>query len=235
MKFHHLILGVLLGTPFFLYSPSVKAEFYKTHVVPTLERSQDRTSMWILGSGLVATLLSRPYDDEHRERWMGHQLMSETDANLGDFLGTGIPGVTIALAQLYLFDHDNGVSHLRGITYAALTTYALKYGFGRKRPGDSQSYQAFPSGHTSTTFATATSLTYAYGWKAGVLAYPLAAFTAASRWADDAHWLSDTVAGAFLGVFCARAAFYNPEKMETSYWMPLWERDSKGILWVSHF
>ena len=59
-----------------------------------------------------------------------------------------------------------------------------------------------------TSFATATSLTYAYGWKAAVIAYPIAAFVGLSRLSDDAHWGSDVVAGTFVGVFMARACFY---------------------------
>jgi hypothetical protein len=56
---------------------------------------------------------------------------------------------------------------------------------------------------------TATQLAMAYGWQAGLVAFPIAAFTGATRLSDDAHWFSDTVAGAFLGYLVGRATFYD--------------------------
>jgi membrane-associated phospholipid phosphatase len=85
----------------------------------------------------------------------------------------------------------------------------MKYSFGRQRPGNSDSHQSFPSGHTSVSFATATSLTYAYGWKAAVIAYPVAVLVGLSRLSDDAHWASDVVGGAFVGFIMARASSYD--------------------------
>ena len=52
-------------------------------------------------------------------------------------------------------------------------------------------------------------MTYAYGWKAAIVAYPLATFVGLSRLADDNHWGSDVVGGAFLGFILARASSYD--------------------------
>ena len=81
----------------------------------------------------------------------------------------------------------------------------MKYSFGRQRPGNSASYQSFPSGHTAVAFATATNLSYSYGWRAAAVSFPIALFVGASRLADDMHWGSDVVAGAFIGFIIARA------------------------------
>jgi membrane-associated phospholipid phosphatase len=81
-------------------------------------------------------------------------------------------------------------------------TYAIKLVAQRTRPnGDPHS---FPSGHASNSFAAATVLAEHYGWKLGVPAYAVAAYTAASRVTANQHWVSDVVFGAALGTVSGR-------------------------------
>ena len=59
----------------------------------------------------------------------------------------------------------------------------------------------FPSGHAALAFATAAALAMLWPksrWRWGF--YAVAAVVAAERVLENAHWLSDTVAGAALGV-----------------------------------
>jgi len=59
----------------------------------------------------------------------------------------------------------------------------------------------FPSGHAALAFATAAAVAMLWPrsrWRWG--AYLIAAITAAERVAENAHWLSDAVAAAALGV-----------------------------------
>ncbi|HEY2149791.1 MAG TPA: phosphatase PAP2 family protein [Vicinamibacterales bacterium] len=81
-------------------------------------------------------------------------------------------------------------------------TYAIKLVANRTRP-DGTSH-SFPSGHASTSFATAMVLQDHYGWKVGLPAFLLATYTAASRVVINQHWTSDVVFGAALGVASAR-------------------------------
>jgi hypothetical protein len=152
--------------------------------------------------------------------------------HIGDLIGTGAASVLFIGGQ-YLWDLDesNYQSHLRGFVYGGISIYALKTAFGRNRPGNSHSHQSFPSGHTAITFMTATHLMYAYGWKAAIIAYPVATFVGISRLYDDAHWLSDTVAGAFLGYFVGRATYYNQSVDGTTQYqlMPILTRDISGV------
>ena len=77
-------------------------------------------------------------------------------------------------------------------------TYLSKFVTQRDRPnGDPR---AFPSGHTSSTFATATVLQRHYGWKVGVPFYALGVYAGASRIVAEKHWTSDVVFGAAVGV-----------------------------------
>ena len=88
-------------------------------------------------------------------------------------------------------------------------TNLLKYSIGRDRPFITypdiiQKYHAdspsFPSGHTSSAFATATSLSLAYSkWYVAVPAYGWAATVGYSRMHLGVHYPSDVFAGAVIG------------------------------------
>jgi hypothetical protein len=184
------------------------ADFFDEQVVPVQERAFDTSSQKILAAGLGSVWLTQSLDGSTRDQWKDHQTMDAKTASYGDNFGKDAIGPLIALGQLY-FDHDNGVSHARALIYTAGVTELLKVGIQRQRPNGSDHY-SMPSGHTSTAFATATALTYSYGWKAAAVAYPLATFVGMTRMADDMHWLSDTVAGAFIGIWMGRAASYAP-------------------------
>jgi membrane-associated phospholipid phosphatase len=82
-------------------------------------------------------------------------------------------------------------------------TQAIKLSVGRTRPDGST--LSFPSGHTSATFATATVLQREFGWKAGLPAYAVASWVAASRMHAERHYLSDVVMGATIGILAGRA------------------------------
>ncbi len=194
-----------------VYSVPVYADFYQQQVQPVIARGTDQASLKIFLAGTMATLVARPNDDSIREQWVDHQKMDKDAARFGDLLGTGLPGLGIAFSQYFFFDQQGGINHLRALISTDLVTQSMKLAFGRNRPGTSHSHKSFPSGHTSTAFASATALSMTYGWKAAVIAYPLAAWTGASRLADDAHWFSDIVAGAFVGVWWARASVFPPE------------------------
>lgn len=184
--------------------------FKQKHIEPVLYRLTDRTSAWTLLGGIAAVAAANPQDDSIRDQWKDHQRMDKNTSHIGDLMGTGAVAVLGAGAE-YLWDDRDYVyqSHLRGLIYGGIGIYALKTTFSRPRPGGSENRQSFPSGHTTISFMTATHFAYAYGWKAAVIAYPVAAFVGASRLADDAHWFSDVAGGAFLGFMIGRATYYD--------------------------
>lgn len=81
----------------------------------------------------------------------------------------------------------------------------LKYSFRRPRP-DGSNNLSFPSGHTATSFATATVLQRHFGWGAGVPAYAFASYVGIARMAADKHHLSDVIMGAGIGLVAGRSA-----------------------------
>jgi membrane-associated phospholipid phosphatase len=100
------------------------------------------------------------------------------------------------------------------VVLGSLSVQVLKLAAGRERPNATTSPSrfgrggvSFPSGHTTVAFAAAQVLadelpSDKWGWRA--LAYGLAAATAYARLDSNAHWLSDTVAGAALGMATGR-------------------------------
>ena len=97
---------------------------------------------------------------------------------------------------------DAGRDLLRAQLSVVSWTYAIKYAADRTRPnGDPR---GFPSGHASTSFATAMVLQEHYGWKLGLPAILAAIYTAGSRIPANEHWSSDVVFGSALGMASGR-------------------------------
>ncbi|HVK62349.1 MAG TPA: phosphatase PAP2 family protein [Bdellovibrionales bacterium] len=200
------------GEPFFPW-------LWEDQFVPTFKAAGETGSLVILGSGVGATVISERYDDEVREANQNNQRLSEDFAGIGSKLGSGAPGILIATAQLF-FDQPNGLAHGRALALTSASHISIALIAQRTRPNGDRTL-SFPSGHGSSAFATATSLAYSYGWWVGVPSFAAAYLVSAARVADDAHWLSDVVAGAALGIFWGRASaisdkYRDSSKKETS-------------------
>jgi membrane-associated phospholipid phosphatase len=91
---------------------------------------------------------------------------------------------------------------VRAQVLSQVVTHAIKFSVRRVRP-DGTLY-SFPSGHTSTSFASATVLQRHFGWKAGIPAYAVATYVAASRIEEKRHFLSDVAFGAAIGIVAGR-------------------------------
>lgn len=141
------------------------------------------------------------------------------------------PGAYIIGPVLYAYGrvtHHPGVADLgwHGTEAAILgagISGAIKFMTGRARPyvsadvnprdfrfakGTNTDRQSFPSGHTTTAFAVASSVTSEvnrmwpkYTWYAAPVLYGGATLVALSRMYHDKHWASDVVLGAGVGTF----------------------------------
>ena len=73
---------------------------------------------------------------------------------------------------------------------------------------------SFPSGHTFSSFASATAL-FLYHKKAGIAAYILAAIIAFTRLYLYVHFPSDVIAGMLLGIFSGWLAYQIVQSVST--------------------
>jgi membrane-associated phospholipid phosphatase len=104
-------------------------------------------------------------------------------------------------ALLATINHDDSRGSLQlGEAFALSmgTTFLLKPIINRKRPNGS--HWSFPSGHTTSAFASASFLDRRYGLKYGVPAYLMAAAVGYSRVEAKHHYTSDVIAGAAIGI-----------------------------------
>ena len=139
------------------------------------------------------------------------RFMSNSDAYF-------VVGVPAGMATIGLIKKDDKLFRNACVTVAATVisagiTTAMKYSIDRERPfvtysditkKSSGGSPSFPSGHTSSAFTTATSLSLAYPeWYVIVPAYSWAATVGYSRMHLGVHYPSDVLAGALIGSGCA--------------------------------
>ena len=167
----------------------------------------------ILGLGLAGSASVWPLDDDIQGS-RSEALLPGKDDGLGDVfkagnhlgsilvqVGGSVATYTIGRLAGKPDVADVGRDLIRAQLVAGGVTRLLKHAVRRERPAGSESSRtSFPSGHTSSTFASATVLGRRLGWKVGVPAFGLASYVAASRVVDNSHFLSDVMFGAAIGV-----------------------------------
>ena len=117
---------------------------------------------------------------------------------IGTAIGVYAVGRGVRSSRVSLF----GADLVRSQIMSTAITQGIKVSVARRRP-DGTRY-SFPSGHTSSSFATATVVQRHFGWRLGIPAYGLAAFVAGSRLQENRHYPSDVIFGAAIGVVCGR-------------------------------
>ncbi len=128
----------------------------------------------------------------------GLMAQGNTIEKMGDIALFTLPAVSLG-ASLFENDGTGTWQFTKGFVLNQAVTFGLKLAINKERP-NMQNNNAFPSGHTSTTFQSAAFIQKRYGWKWGIPAYVIAGFTGYSRIAADKHDGWDILAGALLGV-----------------------------------
>lgn len=156
-----------------------------------------------VGGGLSAA--SHPADD-----WVTDRATSPTTRffDIGGNSGSGyihIGGAVATYAAGRLAGSPRtahiGSDLIRAQVLTGIVTHGLKAAVRRQRPGrtDGSSF-SFPSGHTSSAWATTTVLWRHFGWKAGVPAAAVGAWVASGRVQQREHFFSDVIFGAAVGM-----------------------------------
>jgi membrane-associated phospholipid phosphatase len=148
--------------------------------------------------------------------------------NLGDPFGSGLyPGIIIGSSYLvgciFHKDHPKRMAMLtaKSIAISGATCIILKSITERYRPDQDANpehwlgpkglfaYDAYPSGHATVAFASATmiALEYPRPLIIPIMAYSLATVTAYGRINGNYHWDSDVLLGGAIGYFTSRLVF----------------------------
>jgi membrane-associated phospholipid phosphatase len=137
-------------------------------------------------------------------------------------------GIPAGMATAGLIRHDKDMMRNAGVTLAAAAinsgiSLALKYSINRDRPfvtypdiakKGKAGTPSFPSGHTSSAFAAATSLSLAYPrWYVIAPSYLWAGTVGFSRMDLGVHYPSDVLAGAIIGTGSAYLTYKINQKL----------------------
>jgi membrane-associated phospholipid phosphatase len=179
-----------------------------------------RKNTWYwLATGSVVALAVHPADDNLNDR-LGHSDTAKNIFTAGKYMGSlpFLAGASVATYIVGRAKNEGRVKHL-GMDLIEATilsegiTQIVKSAVRRDRPirddGTRAAGFAFPSGHSSGTFAAATVLQQHLGWKAALPTYSVAAYVAISRLADQRHWASDVVFGAAEGIIIGRSVTWH--------------------------
>jgi membrane-associated phospholipid phosphatase len=172
------------------------------------------------GGALLAIGVSHHYDTQVRTHFTKDLAPGQTiDSN---DLKDALPSVAVFLGTwgyAWLVRDSNGLQESWAMLEAAglgtVTGYGFKYIARREGPAQTSDPNewfksggnSFPSVHATASFAIGTVLAESgndeYRWLRRVLGYGLGVGTSYLRLKHNAHWLSDTVAGAALGISSA--------------------------------
>ena len=153
----------------------------------------------IVGTGSVLTLLAfkkqlidNTQDSVSSRKPLGHW------STFGDHGGQMIPNALYVGGAFLLHDNDKAMLMFKSSLYSAGATTVLKNIIKEQRPNHADRY-SFPSGHTTTAFAFASTVAQLHEWYWGTAAYLFAGFVGFSRINDNYHYLHDVAAGATIG------------------------------------
>lgn len=176
------------------------------------------TLYWLAGGSALA-LVVHPQDNTLNRRLRGSD-GAEVFFKAGKYVGS-MPVLLAASLGTYVVGrtHENsrvrhlGMDLIEATVLSQVINQGIKEIVRRKRPlredGTRSRGFAFPSGHSSATFAAATVLQQHLGWKAAVPTYSIAAYVAISRMHDERHFASDVVFGAAEGIIIGRSVTWH--------------------------
>jgi hypothetical protein len=186
------------------------------------------------GGALGAIALAHHYDTQARTHFdAGYPTRlgppasgSLTDALPGAALFVGTWGYATLIGSHA--GHVEAWNMLESGGLSLVSTYALKYIVRRQRPDATTSPNqwfasgdSFPSEHVTAAFAVGSVLAESgnpeFRWIRRTIGYGVGIFTAYQRMKHNAHWLSDTVASAALGMATAHFVLGRSNEREDAY------------------
>jgi len=165
---------------------------------------EDNLTALLLAGGASVTMNNTNADDKVAEHFSDNKDFNDAAEKTFDILGG--PGAHFTIAGLWYYfavenedqlNKDRAWIMIRALSTTGLWTTALKAARGNDTPNGKD--WAWPSGHTSSSFAFASVLDEFYGPEIGIPAYVFASFVGYRMMDTGDHWASDVVFGATLG------------------------------------
>jgi membrane-associated phospholipid phosphatase len=204
----------------------LKALFYRTlgdaKAYYTAPLHWNKRDWEYFGGAVAAIAVAHHYDTQVRNHFdRGSRLPDGPHPGTSTDLTDALPAFALFLgtwSYAHLIGNRTGDSEAWNMLEAGglsfISAYAIKYTVGRQRPYQTRNPNAwfsggdsFPSEHATAAFAVGTVFAESgnprYRWIRRTIGYGIAAYTAYLRVKANAHWLSDTVAGAALGMATA--------------------------------
>jgi membrane-associated phospholipid phosphatase len=182
----------------------------------------DEEDWLFFGGALVAIGAAHSFDDRVRDHFATGSKAVLNGGEDKNSLRDAAPTVALiagtGLVAAFINDHDGyreTWSLFEAGAFSAVTAEVSGYAFGRERPDATTSPNkwgkggdSFPSLHTTVAFAVGTTFAESgnddYRWIRRIIGYGVAGATGYIRVNENVHWLSDSVAGAALGIATAR-------------------------------
>lgn len=149
----------------------------------------------------IAFAFSTSWGISQTDESPGEIRTERTVESAGHIIHLALPVVT-GLTTVFLGDEEGSWQFVKSFGANLAATYTLKYAFDKRRPEGAIDGMAFPSGHTSVAFQSASFIQRRYGWEYGIPAYVLAGFVGYSRieGLNDRHDGWDVLGGIVIGI-----------------------------------
>jgi membrane-associated phospholipid phosphatase len=189
----------------------------------------------LLPSAVIAlgTAAAWPFDDEVQEYWGKRERLGEAGKITGNkpilvggFGGLIVAGQLVDNRRFRLMTYDL----MQGFALNNAITFAAKVAVQRERP-DGGNF-SFPSGHTSNLFTAARIIGHHHGLELAVPLYLFATFVSIARLDQNSHWMSDTAAGAGLGLLVGHTVVRGSAQTTGGRqvtWMPVLSEATAGV------
>jgi membrane-associated phospholipid phosphatase len=217
-----LVVGLLPAAVCASDSFSVDSILEDTKLYFTAPLRWDEEDWLYFGGSLVAIGAAHQFDEKVRDHFATGSKAILNGGQDPNSLRDAAPAIALiagtGLYAAFIRDSDGyreTWSLLEAGVFSTATAEALGYAAGRERPDATTSANewrrggdSFPSLHATAAFAIGTVFAESgndeYRWIRRIIGYGVASATAYVRVSENAHWLSDTVAGAALGIATAR-------------------------------
>ena len=212
-----ILVGLAAAPPLHAEDFTVSDIWSDTKLYFTSPLRWDGTDWTLFGGTVAAVAAAHQFDARVRDHFAGKTpLLNGKDKNSTRDAAPAAALVAGTWAAGWLLDEQSGrieaYRMLEAGALSSITAEALKYGAGRARPNETlrvddwrKGGSSFPSLHASAAFAIGTVFAESgsddYRWLRRVIGFGVASGTAYARLHDNAHWLSDVVAGAAVGAY----------------------------------